>query len=149
MTDLQPHKHGDEGAGSTHAVCNKHNIGDKSVCCECSGKDDCSDIPSETNSRIVSETWEERLMDKFCVMFERAQDETVVERLESFISSLLVTERRRVLESVREIIEGMKKDEWDDILCGECKKPYGEKRNAENTIFNQALTDLLKELETI
>ena len=40
MNDLLPFKHGEEG---THAVCNKHNIGGKSVCCECSGKTDCSD----------------------------------------------------------------------------------------------------------
>lgn len=40
MNDLQDFKHGEEG---THSVCNKHNIGGKSVCCECTGKTDCSD----------------------------------------------------------------------------------------------------------
>lgn len=39
MNDLEKFTHGQEG---THSVCNKHNIGDKSVCCECSGKLDCS-----------------------------------------------------------------------------------------------------------
>jgi len=42
MNDTKPLKHGEEG---THSVCNKHNIGDKSVCCECSGKDNCGDEP--------------------------------------------------------------------------------------------------------
>jgi len=40
MTDKKPFKHGEEG---THSVCNKHNIGGKSVCCECSGKAGCGD----------------------------------------------------------------------------------------------------------
>jgi len=43
MNDFRPYRHADEGRGSTHAVCNKHNIGGKSVCCECSEKTDCSD----------------------------------------------------------------------------------------------------------
>ena len=39
----------------THAVCNKHNIGGKSVCCECSGKTDClNEMPPKTNE----EKWE-------------------------------------------------------------------------------------------
>lgn len=46
MNDLKPFKHGEEG---THAVCNKHNIGGQSVCCECSGKTDCSDMPNLNN----------------------------------------------------------------------------------------------------
>jgi len=41
MNDLQTFQHGEEG---THSVCNKHNIGGQSVCCECSGKTDCSEV---------------------------------------------------------------------------------------------------------
>ena len=53
MNDLMPYRHGDEGVGSTHSVCNKHNIGGKSVCCECSGKTDCSN--KDTLEEIVRE----------------------------------------------------------------------------------------------
>ena len=56
MNDLKPFNHGEEG---THSVCNKHNIGGKSVCCECAGKTDCSNMTPlqkeivETAERIV------------------------------------------------------------------------------------------------
>jgi len=40
MTDSKPFNHGEEG---THSVCDKHNIGGKSVCCECSGGVGCGD----------------------------------------------------------------------------------------------------------
>jgi hypothetical protein len=46
MNDLLPFEHGEEG---THAVCNKHNIGGHSVCCECTGKTDCSDMNVEAD----------------------------------------------------------------------------------------------------
>jgi len=50
MNDLKPFKHGEEG---THSVCNKHNIGGKSICCECSGKADCGDEPmKKLNEKI-------------------------------------------------------------------------------------------------
>ena len=52
MNDLQPFKHGEEG---THSVCNKHNIGGKSVCCECSGKTGCSDVPNDTLKEKIEE----------------------------------------------------------------------------------------------
>ena len=42
MPDPKPFQHGEEG---THSVCNKHSIGGKSVCCECSGKAGCGDDP--------------------------------------------------------------------------------------------------------
>jgi len=45
MNDLKPFKHGEEG---THSVCNKHNIGGKSICCKCSGEDDCGDEPMKS-----------------------------------------------------------------------------------------------------
>jgi len=53
MSDLKPFKHGEE---NTHSVCNKHNTGGKSVCCDCSGKDDCgyeSMKPSEIFDGII------------------------------------------------------------------------------------------------
>jgi len=40
MNDLKPFKHGEEG---THSVCNKHNIGGKSICCKCSGEVGCGE----------------------------------------------------------------------------------------------------------
>ena len=50
MNDTKPFKHGEEG---THWVCNKHNIGGKSVCCECSKKDDCGE--TNTIASIMNE----------------------------------------------------------------------------------------------
>jgi len=52
MNDSKPFKHGEEG---THNVCNKHNIGGKSVCCECSGKDDCGDEPMKPSEIFEGE----------------------------------------------------------------------------------------------
>jgi len=52
MTDTKPFNHGEEG---THSVCNKHNIGGESVCCECSGKDDCGDITMTYTQKILEE----------------------------------------------------------------------------------------------
>jgi len=52
MNDLKPFKHGEEG---THSVCNKHNIGGKSVCCECSGKDDCGEMTMTDTEKILAE----------------------------------------------------------------------------------------------
>jgi len=42
MNDLKPFQHGEEG---THSVCYKHSVGGNSVCCKCTGKDDCGDEP--------------------------------------------------------------------------------------------------------
>ena len=50
MNDTIQWKHGEEG---THSVCNKHNIGGKSVCCECSKKDDCGE--TNTIATIMNE----------------------------------------------------------------------------------------------
>ena len=50
MTDTKPFNHGEEG---THNVCNKHNIGGKSVCCKCSGKVGCGDEFMEKNNTKV------------------------------------------------------------------------------------------------
>ena len=52
MNDLKPFKHGEEG---THSVCNKHNIDGNSVCCECSGKDDCGDEPMTYTEKRLKE----------------------------------------------------------------------------------------------
>ena len=55
MNDTKPFKHGEEG---THWVCNKHNIGGKSVCCECSKKDDCGE--TNTIATIMNELKQRR-----------------------------------------------------------------------------------------
>jgi len=55
MTDLKPFKHGEEG---THSVCDKHNMGGKSVCCECSGKDGCGE--TNTIETIMTELKQRR-----------------------------------------------------------------------------------------
>ncbi len=63
------------------------------------------EIEQDTNSPLCNhsrkdrykpkEDWRKELMDKFCVMFERAKDETVVERLEDFISQVEQSAYRR------------------------------------------------------
>ena len=37
MNDLKPHKHGDEGIGSTHSCCKRRlkEMGGKATCCVC------------------------------------------------------------------------------------------------------------------
>lgn len=48
--------------------------------------------------------WRDELMDKFCVMFERAQGEIVndtVERLETFVSSLIDETEKKAYEKGR------------------------------------------------
>jgi hypothetical protein len=58
------------------------------------------------------EEWEKRLMDEFCVTFERAQDETVVERLESFIRSVRTQarqeERQQTIEEIKKRLKPIK-----------------------------------------
>lgn len=38
----------------THSVCNKHNIGVKSVCCACSGKTDCNKYRTSFGQNVLS-----------------------------------------------------------------------------------------------
>lgn len=52
FNDLAPFEHGDEG---THSVCAKHDIGDKSVCCECAGKTDCGNTPSISMPTLITQ----------------------------------------------------------------------------------------------
>lgn len=44
----------------THAVCNKHNIGGKSVCCACTDKTDC---PNEVTRNQAGTEWEGQIQD--------------------------------------------------------------------------------------
>lgn len=46
----------------------------------------------------TDEGWKDKLMDEFAVTFERAQDDTVVDRLESFIASLLKRKERDIMK---------------------------------------------------
>jgi len=43
MNDLLPHKHGDEGEGSTHFACNNRikKEGGKATCCACVPHEEC------------------------------------------------------------------------------------------------------------
>jgi DNA-binding ferritin-like protein (Dps family) len=70
------------------------------------------------------ETWgEERLMDEFCVMFERAERENGessefwVKKLESFITQLLKDQRQELIEEMKRMklwskgnVEGTRND---------------------------------------
>ncbi len=54
-----------------------------------------------------TQEWEKRLMDEFCVMFERAtqKDDTIdwVEKMENFISHLLTQQRSEIIKKVEEL----------------------------------------------
>lgn len=43
MNDIKPHRHGDEGEGSTHSCCNARlkAEGGKARCCYCVPHEDC------------------------------------------------------------------------------------------------------------
>lgn len=45
MNDLSLFEHGEEG---THSVCEKHNVGYASSCCQCKKRTDCYDTLSIT-----------------------------------------------------------------------------------------------------
>jgi len=67
MTDTKPFNHGEEG---THSVCNKHNIGGKSICCKCSGKVGCGDEPMIHTDKILEE-FDEKFPPVECSAHER------------------------------------------------------------------------------
>ena len=121
MDDLKNHEHGDEGVGSTHSTCNKHNIGGKSVCCECSGKTDCSDVP-------MTPQWIEEFEKNFENLFDG--EESIYEELKHFISQLLQSEKQSSYEEGK--FEGMKAH---DNFCDT------------NQALTQQLEEVVKELE--
>ena len=114
MNDLRPHKHGDEGVGSTHAVCNKHNIGGKSVCCECTGKTDCEATPPPTS---MEERFDERFPDITHVscLDHSLKCATMANDVKKFISSeiKLAVEKRE--GELRETIEKILKSHGVDV----------------------------------
>jgi len=67
MNDLKPFKQGEEG---THSICNKHNIGGKSICCKCSGKVGCGDEPMIHTDKILEE-FDEKFPPVECSAHER------------------------------------------------------------------------------
>lgn len=92
-------KHGEEG---THYVCNKHNIGGKSVCCGCYPKDDCSNEPEKKD---VWELFDERFTDNFvwwkeCVA-EALVGDVDVHALKSFIKTHFIS-RTEMVEFIKE-----------------------------------------------
>lgn len=71
---------------------------DHKQCCLC-------DLNVPSSEKPQPEQWEREMMDKFCVMFERAGDDKMVESLESFIRSLLSRQKEQMLE----VLMGMKR----------------------------------------
>jgi len=67
---------------------------DHKQCCLC-------DLKVPSSEKPQPENWEKEMMDKFCVMFERAGDDKMVEGLESFIRSLLSRQKEQMLEALR------------------------------------------------
>lgn len=114
----------EESIEDTHYVCAKHlrELGGKAPCCECSGGKDCSFIGTEDDLKEEKDTsLEERLMDKFCVMFERANrdgDAWEIE-LEIFIKQVIRQEREEAYkEGLNESIESMQKtdEKWKTLI---------------------------------
>ena len=66
-------------------------------------------------------------MDKFCVTFERAQDDSVVERLEDFIQSRInlavLEERERIVDRIKEQAEPY--NGVSEYFCPDCKIRIG------------------------
>lgn len=95
MNDLKLFKHGDEG---THSVCNKHNMGDKSVCCECTGKTDCSNSP--LNKQHMND-WHEKFNKRFVSFYDEEEHEVDVRsRLTQFIHETLNNQLVTLLEEM-------------------------------------------------
>ena len=98
----------------------------------------------QIENQITPPSWQEALMDKFCVMFERSQDEECVTKLENFIHSTR-------LEAVEEYKRGLKKEIKtmqkvdDEMLCERCKLPSEDIGIA----YNQALNDILKHIDKL
>lgn len=94
----------------------------------CSGGKYCEKHSLES---IPSQDFEEKLMDEFCVMFERSQDDTAVERLISFIRSLRQSDKELILGKMEETRHEIQQDrmplgneQWKKghTKClGECK----------------------------
>lgn len=105
MNDLLPHKHGDEGEGSTHSCCPEisKKMGGKTICCECTGHD-CQ--PMEIDN------WEKRFDNQFTMAIDVATKTKVVSRdIKEFIHTLLS-------EVVEEIIG--KAEKGTNGLCVSC-----------------------------
>lgn len=112
MNDLKPHKHADEGEGSTHAVCicTKHNIGGESICCECSRKTDCENVAPHEN-------WEEEFDKKFTTNrnahIGAPENEVrlhIISKkceadVKSFIRSLLSSQKQELREKIEKLID--------------------------------------------
>lgn len=63
----------------------------------------CESCDPFMSSTPKQESWKEKMMDEFCVTFERAQDEMVFERFESFIEKVLLAEREKMVERVEKL----------------------------------------------
>lgn len=121
MSDLQPFRHGEEG---THAICNKHNIGGKSVCCECSGRTDCSDTAASSEGG-----WEERID----LLWSRAHIPEYADDAKTVIEALI----HRTIAADRKEREGELRKAIMDM------EARGTSRE-ERTFYRAALADVLK-----
>lgn len=86
------------------------------------------------------EKWREELMDEFCVTFERAQDDTAVERLESFIKERFVYKPDLIA-----LVEGKKESMSNKAMVQMGDLSFGNYTPTE--IYNKALDNILATLK--
>lgn len=118
----------------THSVCNKHNIGGQSACCECSGKTDCSTAPHQNE-------WEQQENEYFWQLLHNwrtaktpeIQAELVTD-IESLLAQTEADTRRAVIEEMASIVSVMGKS-------GDGFSQWAPDRNAEG--YDEAIEDVM------
>jgi hypothetical protein len=94
---------GEEG-NWTCPFCRRTGLNNIFECvCELSDIHTGSPVEDKNNMNTQPEQWEDRLMNEFCVMFERSRDDTNVERLEKFISQLLKTQHNAIISEINPV----------------------------------------------
>ena len=99
MNDLKPFQHGEDG---THSVCNKHNIGYKSACCECSGRGDCR----EMTMKPKQDDWEKDFQTLFGKppMERNGKFNYTQGHVKAFIQDLVDVERENISTSIDQAV---------------------------------------------
>jgi len=159
MNDSKPFKHGEEG---THNVCNKHNIGGKSVCCECSGKDDCGDEPMkpseifEGENSSLKKTFDEAVARE--QSYAEKQIDEIIEKVRTveFLHGVPVTLPSETIELLRSGIRGAitqalaeERERVREEIEGRRLNPakINQERLAEYHTHNDLINDLLSSLD--
>lgn len=94
----------------THAVCNKHNIGGNSVCCECSGKTDCNDMSDDK--------WERQYDERFGTYKYMAISGCENKTIKDFIRTTLATDRQSEAKKHEDTVKQLPEKWRGKIICG-------------------------------